>query len=597
MTDAMIKPSTFLEPSTVSLQELLERHRYEVPDYQRDYKWQEDQVVALWDDVLATRSEAFLTSGAPAPNPLPHFFGPIVLQDYGTQAARPLEIMDGQQRLVTFSALINVLRNRIQHIADEGRSTQWTQALSTLLGTFGTAATYKGRVTLARDNDAYMQLVCFSNSRTDRNTYLENLGCQRSPVIDRLANALDLFEDRLGDYLSSLGSIPDQDDEVVRLTRSILELSLFLEMRVTEPGVAYEVFESLNARGLELEQADLLKNKLYSLADREQTKPEVSAAWDRTVAAIERQSLISLTEFLFFHFVVTVKYVRQESLYREVSKYLESPPVSALVFATSLATTAAKFQEILDSGSQLGPLGTRDALVLRDVFRNKYSLLFVIAACVRYPLPSSEIEQVLSLAHRFTFRWFFVEGTGQSKYQREVAEMARKFATDTNWKPSDLANAMRLKSTDSAFKEAFETYSVSTNRMGFYVMEMIENRMSSQAGTYVHAQSPSQHLEHILPRNPDSSWQTVTSDPSYEDFVARVGNLLILERDINSFIRNKSYSFKKSNPESRDYAHSGLTEPHKLAPFESGGSWDLDSICRRQQDLANKHALTIWSLS
>lgn len=596
MTDAMINPATFLAPSTVSLQALLERGRYEVPDYQRDYKWQEDQVVALWDDVLATRSQAFLPSGLQVSKPLPHFFGPLVLQDYGTQSAKPLEIMDGQQRLVTFSALINVLRDRIGAIADRDSATRWSRTLDNLLGTYGTGATYTGRVTLARDNEAYMELVCLSANQSSRDVYLNGLASPRSPVVDRLADALNIFESRLTEHLAALGSTTERDNEVVLLTRSILELSLFLEMRVTEPGVAYEVFESLNARGLELEQADLLKNKLYSLADRQQTKAAATSAWERTVAAIEAQSLISLTEFLFFHFTVTVKSVRQETLYREVAKHLESPGVSAQAFASSLASTAEKFQDILDTGSQLGPTATRDVVVLRDVFRNKYAQLFVIAACVRFPFPSPEIDQVLSLAHRFTFRRFFVEGTGQAKYQKEVAEIARTFALDSHFGPAELAAAMRLKSRDANFREAFKTFSVSSNKLGFYVLEMIENHVSANAGTYVHAQSPNQHLEHILPKRPDNSWASVTKLPGYTDYLSRVGNLLILERDINSFIKNKSFAFKKSNREQKDYSHSSLNQPHSLGPFETHGQWNLASIDKRQEHLAENYALSVWSL-
>lgn len=596
MTAALINPATFLTPSTVALQTLLERGQYEVPGYQRDYKWQEDQIVALWEDVVATRAQAFSASGLQVAQPLPHFFGPLVLQDYGTQSAKPLEIMDGQQRLVTFSALISVLRDRIATIADNDLATRWRGTLNNLLGAYGTAAEYRGRVTLARDNDAYTRLVCLSSDQSSRDSYLSSLASPRSPVVDRLAATLDIFQTRLSEHLGAFRDSAEQDNEVILLTRSILELSLFLEMRVTEPGVAYEVFEGLNARGLGLEQADLLKNKLYSLAEIQQATTAVSSAWDRTVAAIEGQSLISLTEFLLFHFIVTVKPVRHETLYREVSKYLESSGVLAEKFASSLATTAIKFQEILDTGSLLGADATRDAVALRDVFKNKYAQLLVIAACIRYPFPSPEIERVLSLAHRYTFRRFVVERTGQAKYQKEVAEIAHRFAVDLNMNPTDLAADLQLKSTDARFKEAFQTFSVPSNKVGFYVMEMIENYISSQAGTYVHSQNPNQHLEHILPKRPDSSWQSVTNDPTYIDYLARVGNLLILERDINSFIRNKSFAFKKSNVDEKDYTHSNLNQPHALGPFESNGNWDLASIEERQMHLADNYLLKVWSL-
>jgi hypothetical protein len=110
-------------------------------------------------------------------------------------------------------------------------------------------------------------------------------------------------------------------------------------------------------------------------------------------------------------------------------------------------------------------------------------------------------------------------------------------------------------------------------------------------------QSPSQHLEHIFPKRPAAgAWEALTPD-ELELIVNRFGNLLVLEGDINRSIKNKAYTFKKANPQGRDYAHSALKLPGTLGLFEVAGGWTRESIESRQMHLATIYATTVWSLA
>ncbi|MBU6213807.1 MAG: DUF1524 domain-containing protein, partial [Actinomycetales bacterium] len=95
---------------------------------------------------------------------------------------------------------------------------------------------------------------------------------------------------------------------------------------------------------------------------------------------------------------------------------------------------------------------------------------------------------------------------------------------------------------------------------------------------------------------PGASWGTIGADPKFDDYVQRVGNLLILEHDINTSIKNKDFPHKKANSSGKDYAHSHLKLPHTLVPFESSGTWDFASIDARQADLADIYAASVWPL-
>ena len=61
---------------------------YRIPDYQREYSWEEDELGDFWDDLESTRQDS---------DQAPHFFGQIVVHHDGKEKY----IIDGQQRTIT----------------------------------------------------------------------------------------------------------------------------------------------------------------------------------------------------------------------------------------------------------------------------------------------------------------------------------------------------------------------------------------------------------------------------------------------------------------------------------------------------------------
>lgn len=90
-------------------------YRFFVPLYQRPYSWEVRQASQLLNDVLGASGLHSGGSGFPY-----HFFGTILLMDKAGQDAMPrasqggshdYDVVDGQQRLVTLSILLSVMRD------------------------------------------------------------------------------------------------------------------------------------------------------------------------------------------------------------------------------------------------------------------------------------------------------------------------------------------------------------------------------------------------------------------------------------------------------------------------------------------------------
>ena len=91
-----------------SISDALYGNEYVVPDYQREYSWEEDRVETLWEDLLY--------AAQPNRKNRKYLLGPLVDLDRNSK----LEIVDGQQRLVTLSLLFRAMRDALEFLIPNG---------------------------------------------------------------------------------------------------------------------------------------------------------------------------------------------------------------------------------------------------------------------------------------------------------------------------------------------------------------------------------------------------------------------------------------------------------------------------------------------
>ena len=91
------------------LVDVLGRATLKIPDFQRPYSWGEDQIKDLWDDLM---------DSATAGSQIPHFFGTLLTVDadgYPLEGSS-LHVLDGQQRLTTFTLLLIALDRHLEEL-------------------------------------------------------------------------------------------------------------------------------------------------------------------------------------------------------------------------------------------------------------------------------------------------------------------------------------------------------------------------------------------------------------------------------------------------------------------------------------------------
>ena len=217
----------------------------EIPIYQRTYSWTREQCDQLWGDIVRAAAE---NVGA-------HFIGSIVYIDTGiyvVTGSNRIEVIDGQQRLTTVSLILLALAHALDGDDEESAAMAHRIVKDYLLQDDdedpGVEARYKLLLTKG-DRDTFMRLV-------DRREIVPG----QAP---RLVDTYNLFVDQLRRTSLPLPS-------VLRGIEKLLIVDIALERDHDNPQL---IFESLNSTGLDLSQADLIRNYvLMGLPSKEQAQ-------------------------------------------------------------------------------------------------------------------------------------------------------------------------------------------------------------------------------------------------------------------------------------------------------------------------------------
>jgi len=207
------------------------RKQFLVPLFQRTYSWKRRHVARLWEDIENTQDR-----DEPG-----HFFGSFVTMPIPASASgvRKYTIIDGQQRLATVFILLAALRNRIVELRpDYEKKDEINETY--LVNKYHPEDKYKVVSTQA-DRDQFFAIIDELDPRLEDDHLVAK--CYRF-FRDRLLKVQDL-------------------DELIAIKDTMLHKFCVVDIRLESDDNPYLIFESLNATGTPLTQADLVRNYLF----------------------------------------------------------------------------------------------------------------------------------------------------------------------------------------------------------------------------------------------------------------------------------------------------------------------------------------------
>lgn len=207
-----------------------------IPIYQRTYSWTETQCRKLWDDILRVGTDEKISS---------HFIGSIVYITEGIyQVTHPsVQVIDGQQRLTTVMLILEALA---RHVGDSEPTDGFSA--EKIRGFYLQRPLEKGPL-------GYKLLL----TQTDKQTLMALIDQKPLPSSPsaRIKENFNFFESRIAKLGYNLTPL-------CKGLQKLVLVDISLDRQQDNPQL---IFESMNSTGLELSQADLIRN--FVLMDME----------------------------------------------------------------------------------------------------------------------------------------------------------------------------------------------------------------------------------------------------------------------------------------------------------------------------------------
>jgi uncharacterized protein with ParB-like and HNH nuclease domain len=230
-----------LTASSRSLNELLKDKKYEIPYYQRNYKWGEKQINEMLNDLIGEFEEYNKDGDAreAVRDYGEYFMGTVII-------ANGEQIIDGQQRLTSLTLLLIYLNNKISS------SSGVTDSVGSLI-----FSDMYGKKSFNLKEESWKECfeILFSGGKYDLN---DSTPSDIKNIVERYAD----IQKTMDEFLN--------DDNLLHFKDWLIHKLCFIEITTTSPSDAHKVFVSMNDRGLSLTSTEMLKGHLLSKINEEE---------------------------------------------------------------------------------------------------------------------------------------------------------------------------------------------------------------------------------------------------------------------------------------------------------------------------------------
>lgn len=537
--------------------------KYDIPKFQRDYSWESQQWDDLWQDILLILNN----------EENEHYMGYLVLQ---TSDNKIHTVIDGQQRLTTLSilmlSLLKVLNEFVKNeIEIDNNNLRIETYRNNYIGSLNP-------VTLISDNKLKL-------NRNSDEYYRNNMVLLKElPLRNTNASEKHMRECFLWFYAKT-SKLLNSGEEVAQLIETLVDKLFFTVITVTDQLNAFKVFETLNARGVQLSSSDLLKNYLFSVIDASEPHiseiVELESLWSRIIGKLGNKKF---EDYLRYYWNSKNKTVRRNQLFKTIRNTITTKE-ETFKLIRDLDDTADLFVAIQDSESEywIESQEIKKQLNELNLFQIKQTNSLLIAGYKNLSL--KDFTKLVKVAVVISFRYNIIGGLNPNDQEEVYNKMANSISQNNEL---DLTMLLPIYVNDLNFANAFTTKHFKrtsrNHKIVKYIYSKIENfkfqnEISPESDTYT--------IEHILPESADENWGEFNNEEITRS-IYRLGNLTLLEKKLNRDAgileyQDKKIIFEKSNCNLTKDIH------------ENYETWTEKKLASRQKELS-RAATSIWRI-
>lgn len=534
---------TYIKYNDHSISSAFKDH-YVVPDYQREYVWNDEQVEQLLFDLL----DAYNTDNKKA-----YFLGTIVTYDSGSQ----FELIDGQQRLTTFFVLLCAIK-RIYMNHGEPTSVIDNLVYSPTMNSDGDVINLYHLQLQYEDAGNCLELI---EKGEGRPKYLTQSG-------ERLFDAFKTIQDFLIERFSDIASLK-------KFVVFLLNKTSFIRIETYDIADALKIFETINQRGKGLDPMDLLKNMIFRQVDRSKFK-ELNMNWKsitRSLEKIEEKPLRFLRYFIMANYDTSEEkdgILREDQIYTWLTNnnkqchYEEAP----FQFVQKMSQNVDLYVKCrLPDDTREGNIHLKNISLLAGK-SYKLHLMLMLAASNMNADALAKFKAILEsvvyytvinkIATNITERTFalWCKDVRNIVTREDLDGFINRTVIPTvnDWKMNNKSNFLRLG------LNSMQQYRIKfiLGKITAYVDALRLGKTAVEDLT-VYTQTAVE-IEHIMPQTCADKARYDLDEEEFAVYIHRLGNLTLLENSINKSIHNDNYASKSiAYRQSKFYITSSLS--------------------------------------
>lgn len=562
---------------------LNDKFLFDIPDYQRAYSWNKDNLKQLIDDIMDSiglnkeNNNVFEEYE-------PYFIGSIVLcsKEYKDDGSGLYDVIDGQQRLTSIIILIATIRDLTKNEAYKNiLSSLIYQKPNELMGIKESI-----RVRVRGKEAEFFKKYVLTDGGTDLVNEIDEkeISEAKQNMLNAIKTFKEVFVDENGEVLES---------KLDEFTKYFLQKVVVVVITTDSFTSAFRLFNVINARGLPLTNADLLKSENLRVIS-EDKRNIYTDMWENIEQELGKDKLEQIIGFMR-----TMKQNRKATatVYEEFSKkiFVSEPDYIGVNFVEHLKEIKDLYNKYINEGNI--ELSSKDnsiyyqnlVRIMRDFIPYDEWMVALIKFIEKFKNDEDILEFLKVLEKRIVIDW--VNGNSFADRLARVYKILEVIDSSSSLEEIKKSNVFisDLERTTAYFRNSLddiEFYSKGRMLVPKYILIRLD--MEKRNGEILDYTNKIM-LEHILPRNAkDAYWTTNFTVDERKNWCNKLGNLVIINGTKNTKLNNKAFAEKVEQYLSKKSDFEITKEVLAL------NDWKIESVASRQESLMNR-ALNLWT--
>lgn len=561
--------ATTIEVNKQSVKQLLETGKtkpFIIPEYQRPYAWEDEQIETLFNDLWE-----FTSNGGGTENNSTYFLGSVVAyeNENGEQ-----EIIDGQQRITSLFLLLRAIYTKLRE------SDEPTKEAKNFISQIEPAIWRTNKLTGEVDySNILLESKVMNNEGNEVLKKILEFG-------ETSSEAKDNYSKNYNKFLELYENASAKDPlKIYEFIYTLLNQAILLPITADSQDTALTIFSTLNDRGLPLSDSDIFKAKIYNGLDTKEEKKEFIDSWKELDE--KAQYVYENIQQLFYYYMFYLRALENDvktttpglRKYYAANKFkrLENKELLEDLRVILNIWVVVNNKENVEGESWSENNDIRKVLDILSSYPNEFWKYPVVIYYLKYRKDASFEVNFLKFLRKLVVELLtkYIISPTINAVKADIMKLNAAILLSNNPK-------FDFKEVDEKeFEKRIENPHRNVVRMILKIIAYDEQE---------ELLPDKWEIEHILPQKWQANYFTDLSDEMIKEKIENIGNKVPFEKRLNIVAGNGYFSKKK-----QAYQESKINITKELCNY--GDDWKVEDILKRNIRVTDKieEILNFWN--